>query len=212
MSRYRRAGRGLIPAHPEREAVLQSFVRVECRRCGLLHYHPHRSDRSEPGFPDSVIVGPGGVLFRELKSATGRPSPDQVVWLQRLREAGADADIWTPADKYSGRISNELNRLARRRPRPAHELRAELAAQLSVIGNGGIPTAAARGDLLLGPDGRESWCQQADAVAGLLAAALPRSAEQVGAWLRAHRLIAPTPQQLFAALAHDLTAPRGADR
>lgn len=77
----------------------------------LLHlrtYHPHDSRRSEPGFPDLVIIGPGGILWRELKTATGRLSRSQIDWLTALRTAGADAGIWRPNDLANGTITKQL--------------------------------------------------------------------------------------------------------
>jgi hypothetical protein len=65
------------------------------------------------GFPDLMIVGPGGVIFRELKTLNGMGAggglrPDQSTWRDRLKAAGQDWDIWTPADLDRGRIEREL--------------------------------------------------------------------------------------------------------
>lgn len=98
------------------EKQLLESVRDLCKLYGLLVYHTHRSDRSEAGFPDLVIVGAGGVLFRELKSQTGKATPDQTKWLDRLREAGADAALWRPTDLTYGAspvIPAALNALRR---------------------------------------------------------------------------------------------------
>jgi len=59
------------------------------------------------GFPDLVIVGPGGILYRELKTDVGRLEPEQVVWLRTLGRV-ADAGIWRPADLHDGTIEREL--------------------------------------------------------------------------------------------------------
>jgi len=64
---------------------------------GWLVYHTHDSRRSQPGFPDLVLVR-DRVLYRELKAATGRVSAEQQVWLDRLERAGADAAVWRPGD------------------------------------------------------------------------------------------------------------------
>ncbi len=59
------------------------------------------------GLPDLVIVGAGGVLWRECKSASGRLSPDQVVWLDALQAAGADAGVWR-SDAWPDQIQDEM--------------------------------------------------------------------------------------------------------
>ncbi len=99
---------GLTKVEDTPEARLLALVRELCERLGVLVYHTHDSRRSEPGFPDLVIVGAGGVLFRELKSATGRVTAEQQMWLNLLNLAGQDADVWRPADFTSLRIANEL--------------------------------------------------------------------------------------------------------
>lgn len=63
------------------------------------------------GFPDLLILGPGGVLFRELKMTTmpGRGlSPIQVTWRDRVKASGQDWGIWTPRDLRDGCIEREL--------------------------------------------------------------------------------------------------------
>jgi hypothetical protein len=49
------------------EKQFQGAVVELCRLRGYLTYHTHDSRRSDPGFPDLVIVGHGRVLYRELK-------------------------------------------------------------------------------------------------------------------------------------------------
>lgn len=89
------------------ERDLLDAIRDACRWSAVLVYHVFDSRRSEPGFPDCVLVGPAGVLFRELKSETGRLTPDQVRWLDRLTEANADTDVWRPCD-WPTRVLAEL--------------------------------------------------------------------------------------------------------
>ncbi len=80
------------------EKELQAAIRDACAYAGLLCYHTYDSRRSPEGFPDVVAVGPYGVIFRELKSERGRLTQHQQLWIERLTAAGADADVWRPAD------------------------------------------------------------------------------------------------------------------
>lgn len=89
------------------DELLQAVV-AQCHTFGLLVYHTHRSDRSEPGFPDLVIVGHGGLLFRELKRENGAVTEAQQVWLGLLEELGYDVGVWRSSDLLSGRITEQL--------------------------------------------------------------------------------------------------------
>lgn len=75
-----------------------------------LRYHNPDSRRSQAGFPDLVLgsLSRRRVLFRELKTATGRVRPAQVICLKIMTLAGLDADVWRPEDLRSGRIQREL--------------------------------------------------------------------------------------------------------
>ncbi len=90
------------------ERELLDAVRDACRWGGLLTFHAFDSRRSERGFPDLCVCGPSGVLFRELKAERGRLTADQRTWLDRLTEAGADADVWRP-DSWPDRVLTELH-------------------------------------------------------------------------------------------------------
>ena len=57
-----------ILARAMSEDELDDVIREACRVRGLLAYHTHDSRRSAPGFPDWVIIGPGGGIFRECKA------------------------------------------------------------------------------------------------------------------------------------------------
>jgi hypothetical protein len=97
------------------ESEFQTQVTDLCRWLGLLWFHDNDSRRNEAGLPDLIIVGQHGLLFRELKTAKGRVTPEQADWLSRLKQAGADADVWRPADLVpaGGRIKSELVALVR---------------------------------------------------------------------------------------------------
>lgn len=92
----------------ETEAGLQLAVEQLAGWLGLRCWHDVDSRRNKAGFPDLVIVGPGGILWRELKKSTGRTSKAQDEWGAALRAAGQDWAVWKPGDMRSGRIRSEL--------------------------------------------------------------------------------------------------------
>jgi hypothetical protein len=78
------------------EKDLQQLIVDTARAMGLLVYHTHDSRRSQRGFPDLVIVGAQGVLYLELKTKTGKVTPEQRHWLLSLRAAGCTAHVIRP--------------------------------------------------------------------------------------------------------------------
>jgi hypothetical protein len=54
---------------------------------GYLVYHTWDSRRSQPGFPDLVLVRGLCVVFIECKAEKGKVTPDQAAWLQKLGQA-----------------------------------------------------------------------------------------------------------------------------
>lgn len=92
------------------ERELDSNVRALAAVLGWRVYHPYRSTRSAPGWPDLALANPAQrrVLFRELKRQRGKPTADQRWWLAALDVAGTDVGVWRPADWLSGRIEREL--------------------------------------------------------------------------------------------------------
>lgn len=86
--------------HPDlTERVFQTRVIELARWHRLRVFHSGDSRRDLcAGFPDLVFVGPGGHVFAELKTETGRVRPEQHAWLNALREAGATAHLWRPSD------------------------------------------------------------------------------------------------------------------
>ena len=76
----------------------------------MVHHH-HDSRRSEPGWPDLVLLKPGtpGVRARlivaELKSENGKLTAAQQLWLNGLSEC-IQTYVWRPADW--GRIEHVL--------------------------------------------------------------------------------------------------------
>lgn len=79
------------------EKVFQAKVVSLAKKLGYKVYHTYDSRRSEPGFPDLVLVR-DKVIFAELKSETGRISRDQEDWIKSLTDAGSFAVVWRPTD------------------------------------------------------------------------------------------------------------------
>jgi hypothetical protein len=94
-----------------RERDFQRAVCALAKTLGCIVYHTHDSRRSEPGFPDLVIVGRRGFMFREMKTEKGYLRPEQALWLAKLATAHADADVWRPSD-WPERVTAELRAIA----------------------------------------------------------------------------------------------------
>lgn len=81
------------------EADLLRLVTDAAGYGGWNAYHTFDSRRSRAGFPDLVLAHPRrGVMFLELKTASGKLTADQRHWIATLTAAGADARVVRPAD------------------------------------------------------------------------------------------------------------------
>ena len=96
-------------AYSMTEKQLQDHILALAKSLGWLVYHTHDSRRSEPGFPDLVLVR-GRTMFRELKTMSGLLSRPQQVWVDRLASSGVDAGVWRPIDLLRGDIERELRK------------------------------------------------------------------------------------------------------
>jgi len=92
------------------ETQLQTAVVKLARMLGFLVYHTHDSRRSEPGFPDLTMVKEGRLLFTELKTATGKLTDDQLMWIDALMKTDNEVYVWRPADWDNGTIVKCLMR------------------------------------------------------------------------------------------------------
>lgn len=92
------------------EAQLLQAVRDVAKLRGWLAYHTHDSRRSEPGFPDLVLVHPrtGDLVVAELKATKGRVSHAQQAWIDALAAAGITVHVWRPAHLAGGQIVRTL--------------------------------------------------------------------------------------------------------
>lgn len=93
------------------EAQLQRAVTALAKQLGWRVFHVTWSPGTTPGWPDLVLIHPTKqrVVFRELKTARGRLSAAQLLWLGDLTAAGQDAGVWRPADLMAGTIRQELS-------------------------------------------------------------------------------------------------------
>lgn len=92
---------------PERDFQAQVIELARMTGWRVAHFRPAMDSKGRwktavagdgAGFPDLVLARPGKLLFRELKSNTGKVEPEQVAWGDALRAAGADWAVWRPRD------------------------------------------------------------------------------------------------------------------
>ena len=65
---------------------------------GYRFYHTWNSIKSNPGFPDLVLLKPPRLIFAELKVDGKKPTRDQQAWLDEVRATGVESYTWYPAD------------------------------------------------------------------------------------------------------------------
>ena len=97
-----------LPGVEMTHAQLQNQVRLVCKRLGNWRvYHTYNSKRSDPGFPDFVLVRrqaslayPGRLVFSELKTEGDKPTIPQEDWLDDLAHSvpGVETYLWYPKD------------------------------------------------------------------------------------------------------------------
>jgi hypothetical protein len=92
------------------EAQFEDAVARLCQLRGVLRFHVIDSRRvvTLKGWPDDVLIGRRGILWRELKTECGELSPEQRTVGRALVQAGADWKVWRPADLDDGTITREL--------------------------------------------------------------------------------------------------------
>lgn len=94
--------RPTTPAAPLAEDISERDFMAEvvafAKSRGWLVYHTQNSRRSEPGFPDLVMLKGESCLVAECKTATGQLTADQATWLDGFQAAGIPAYCWRPAD------------------------------------------------------------------------------------------------------------------
>ena len=96
------------------EDELQSQVIDSAKKLGWMVYHTHDSRRSQPGFPDLVLINirMRKLVIRELKRETGRVSDNQKLWIHGFNLCGIDIGVWRPLDLFDGTILTTLRGLS----------------------------------------------------------------------------------------------------
>lgn len=76
------------PARRHDEQTFQNWIKDTVTRAGWLYYHVQDSRAADEGWPDVVAIYVHGatvsLIIAELKSATGKLSPGQRLWLHAL--------------------------------------------------------------------------------------------------------------------------------
>jgi hypothetical protein len=100
-----RGGGGIVTSAAVTEAQWLGAVGDLLDACGWswIHHRPARrangkwrtpaQGNSAKGFPDIVAVRAPRVLWLELKTTTGRVSPEQRDWIARLCDCGQEAHV-----------------------------------------------------------------------------------------------------------------------
>jgi hypothetical protein len=91
---------------------LDAHVRKLIADLGLFGYHPKNSKGSQAGWPDWVIIGRAGILYRELRTEHGTVSADQRHVGELITRAGGNWGVWRPRQLLDGTIARELAGLA----------------------------------------------------------------------------------------------------
>lgn len=96
------------------------------RQLNWKGYHTHDSRRSQPGFPDIVLVRER-VVYLELKREKGKLTAKQREWLLALLNTGAEAYVARPGDLEA------LGRVLAHRGDPWRDGRGLLVAVASLL-------------------------------------------------------------------------------
>jgi hypothetical protein len=195
------------------ESVFQARVASYAVTRGALHYHTHNSERSEGGFPDSFILG-NYMMFRELKSDSDSAtvSKKQREWIEKLESVGADVGVWWPIDWESGKVHAEIDACVKRRKADGSIILPDLAKVLFLFSDQ-RPSAGLHWDAGSSGIDRFLWRDNAATLSKMIAHRLPRTDEEVLAWLARHELDGTAgASAFFEALRTDLIAnARGRD-
>lgn len=96
-------------------AQLQDSVVDTATRLGYSHFHPYDSRRSDPGWPDLVLVHPGKkrVVFMEIKTEDGVITPAQTQWHDDLAACDQEVYVVFPEHWDSGEVAEILTLMSK---------------------------------------------------------------------------------------------------
>lgn len=80
------------------ERAFQWRVVALARQLGWKEFHQFDSRRSQPGWPDLVLIRRPRIVFLELKSESGRATDVQLETLAALQDCGLEARLVRPSD------------------------------------------------------------------------------------------------------------------
>jgi hypothetical protein len=83
---------------PVTEAQFQATVVEWATLCGWTHFHTFDSRRSDPGWPDLVLLRPPEIVVAEIKRDGGRLTVEQERTLAALDACGLETHVWRPSD------------------------------------------------------------------------------------------------------------------
>lgn len=77
---------------------------------GVLWHHctESRLCLGNPGLPDLILAGPGGVMFPELKDDMRHMRPAQTHWRWMLRAGRVNTPIWLPSQFRNGTVEASI--------------------------------------------------------------------------------------------------------
>jgi hypothetical protein len=94
------------------QVIALAIAAARARQLYVAHW-PDSRRAAAPGWPDLIIIGAGGMIFREVKTGRARPSPEQIAVAYMLAALGHDWRVWDELDWFSGQIENELDALVK---------------------------------------------------------------------------------------------------
>lgn len=102
------------PAMSEDELKAMVIQTAKLYGWRVCHFRPARTAtgwrtplEGDAGLPDLILARDGQVLLAELKSTRGKPTTEQLQWLEALGDHGR---LWAPASWTDGSIQHELRR------------------------------------------------------------------------------------------------------